>query len=65
MQLLCKATYKKAKLVIIGITVPKLSGLFNTAATLVCNINQSLQDLGEKDHECGSYLILKGVSLNN
>lgn len=53
MQLLYKVTYKKAKLVIIGITVPKLSGLFNTAATLVCNINQSLQEFGEKTMNVG------------
>lgn len=48
MQFFYKATYKEAKLVIIGVIVRKLLGLFNTAGTLVCNINQSLQEFGEK-----------------
>lgn len=48
MQFLYKTTNKEAKLVIIVVTVPELLGLLNAAGTLVCNINQSLQEFGKK-----------------
>ena len=52
MQLLYTATYKETKLVIIGVTVPKLLGLFDIAVTLVLKYKPITTGVWEKDYEC-------------